>query len=74
MPELELMILRKHAGLSGERYYDSNSNLFRGLGKDSITNQSAISLIIRTTGVCWNQMVCKRMARNKGVLLKRYNY
>ena len=44
MPELELMRLRKHAGLSGERYYDSNSNLFRGLGKDSITNPVSLSV------------------------------
>ena len=36
--------------------------------KDSIANQSAISLIIHTTGICWNQVVCKGMAGNKGIL------
>ena len=40
--------------------------------KDNIANQSAISLIIRATGICWNQVVCKGMARNKGILLKNY--
>ena len=33
-----------------------------GLDKGSIANQSAISLIIRATGICWNQVVCKGMA------------
>ena len=43
--------------------------------KDSIANQSAISLIIRATGICWNQVVCKGMARNKGISLKqKYRY
>ena len=52
-----------------------NGNLFRGLGKDSIADQSAISLIIRATGICWNQVVCKGMARNKGISLKqKYRY
>ena len=37
--------------------------------KDNIANQSAISLIIRATGVCWDQMVCERMAGNKGISL-----
>ena len=37
--------------------------------KDSIADQSAISLIICATGICWNQVVCKRMARNKGISL-----
>ena len=43
--------------------------------KDNIANQSAISLIIRATGICWNQVVCKGMARNKGISLKqKYRY
>ena len=54
----------------GNTYKHGNSNQFWGLDKDSIANQSAISLIIRTTGVCWNQMVCERMAGNKGILLR----
>ena len=37
--------------------------------KDSIADQSAISLIICATGICRNQVVCKRMARNKGISL-----
>ena len=45
------------------------SNLFWRLDKDSIADQSAIFLIIRATGICWNQVVCKRLARNKGVSL-----
>jgi len=40
------------------------------LDKDSIANQSAISLIIRATGICWNQVVCKGMAGGKRILLK----
>ena len=47
-----------------------NSYLLWELDKDSIANQSAISLIIRATGICWNQVVCKGMAGNKGILLK----
>ncbi len=43
--------------------------------KTNIANQSAISLIIRATGICWNQVVCKGMARNKGISLKqKYRY
>ena len=38
--------------------------------KELSTNQSAISLIIRATGICWNQMVCKGMAGSKRILLK----
>lgn len=41
--------------------------------KDSIADQSAISLIICATGICRNQVVCKRMARNKGISLT-YKY
>ena len=41
---------------------------------DSIADQYAISLVIRTTGVCWNQMVCERLAGNKGILLKQHKY
>ena len=43
---------------------------FGRLDKDSIANQSAISLIIRATGICWNQVVCKGMAGSKRILLK----
>ena len=37
--------------------------------KDNIANQSAISLIIRATGICWNQVVCKRMSGSKRISL-----
>ena len=57
---------------TGNTYKHGNGNLFRGLGKDSIADQSAISLIIRTTGICWNQVVCKGMAGNKGILLELF--
>ena len=55
---------------TGNTYKHGNSNLFRGLDKDSIANQSAISLIIRTTGICWNQVVYERQAGYKELLLK----
>ncbi len=43
--------------------------------KDSIANQSAISLIIRATGICWNQVVCKRMSGSQRISLKqKYRY
>ena len=51
-------------------YLEDNSNLLWGLDKGSIANQSAISLIIRATSICWNQVVCKGMAGNKGILLR----
>ena len=50
-------------------YKHGNSNLFRRLDKNSIVDQYATSLVIRTTGVCCNQVVCKGMAGNKGILL-----
>ena len=55
---------------TGNTYKHGNSNLLWRLDKDSLANQSAISLIIRATGICWNQVVCKGMARNKGISLK----
>ena len=48
-------------------YKHGNSNLFWRLDKDSLADQYAISLIIRATGICWNQVVCKRLAGNKGI-------
>ena len=43
--------------------------------KDSIADQSAISLIICATGICWNQVVCKRMAGSQRISLKQeYRY
>lgn len=59
--------------LTSERpntYKHGNSNLLWRSDKDSIANQSAISLIIRTTGVYWNQVVYERLAGNKELLLK----
>ena len=56
---------------NGNTYKHGNSYLLWEVDKDNIANQSAISLIIRATGICWNQMVCKGMARNKGILLKK---
>lgn len=52
-------------------YKHGNSYLLWEVDKDNIANQSAISLIIRATGICWNQVVCKGMARNKGISLKQ---
>ena len=34
----------------------------------SIADQSAISLIICATGICWNQVVCKRLAGSQRIL------
>ena len=60
---------------SGNTYKHGNSYLLWEVDKDNIANQSAISLIIRATGICWNQVVCKGMARNKGISLKqKYRY
>ena len=60
---------------NGDTCKYGNSYLLWGLDKGSIANQSAISLIIRATGICWNQVVCKGMARNKGISLKqKYRY
>ena len=33
-------------------------------------DQYAISLIIRATGICWNQVVCKGMAGKQRLCLK----
>ena len=35
----------------------------------TVASQSAISLVIRTTGICWNQVVCERLAGNQRILL-----
>ena len=60
---------------NGNTYKHGNSYLLWEVDKDNIANQSAISLIIRATGICWNQVVCKGMARNKGISLKqKYRY
>ena len=55
---------------TGNTYKHGNSSLFWGLGKDSIADQSAISLIIRAIGVYWNQVVYERLAGYKELLLK----
>ena len=47
-----------------------NSYLLWELDKDSIANQSAIFLIIRATGICWNQVVCKRLSGKQRLCLK----
>ena len=54
----------------GNNYKHGNSNLLWRLDKDSLADQYAISLIIGATGICWNQVVCKRMAGYKELLLK----
>ena len=54
---------------NGNTYKYGNSNLLWRLDKDSIAEQYATSLVIRTTGVCWNQMVCEGLAGNKRILL-----
>ena len=55
---------------NGNTYKHGNSYLLWEVDKDNIANQSAISLIIRATGICWDKMVCERLAGNKGILLK----
>ena len=60
---------------NGDTYKHGNSYLLWELDKDSIANQSAISLIIRATGICWNQVVCKRMTGSQRISLKqKYRY
>lgn len=63
-------MLLGHDYHTGNTYKHGNSNLFRGLDKDSIDAQSAASLIIRATGICWNQVVCKRLAGKQRLCLK----
>ena len=55
-------------------YKHGNSNLLRRFDKDSIADQSTIPLVISTTGVCCNQMVCERLAKYKGILLENKWY
>ena len=67
------MILRKSNEDEIEKYEiykHGNSNLFRRLDKDSIANQSTVSLVIGTGNICRDKMVCERLAGNKGILLK----
>ena len=60
---------------NGDTYKPRNSNLLWRLDKDNIANQSAASLIIRATGICWNQVVCKRLAGSQRISLKqKYRY
>ena len=54
----------------GNNYKHGNSNLLWSLDKDSLADQYAISLIIRATGICCNQVVYKRLAGYKELLLK----
>ena len=49
-----------------QKTFVDNGNLFRGLGKDSIADQSAISLIICATGICWNQWYVKGWREARG--------
>ena len=55
---------------TGNIYKHGNSNLLWSLDKDSLADQYAISLIIRATGICWNQVVCKGMAGKQRLCLK----
>ena len=55
---------------NGNTYKHGNSNLLWRLDKDSLANQSAIFLIIRAIGICWNQVVCKRLAGKQRLCLK----
>ena len=55
---------------TGNTYKHGNSNLLWRLDKDSLADQYAISLIIRATGICWNQVVCKGMAGKQRLCLK----
>ena len=63
-------MLLGHDYHTGNTYKHGNSYLLWGLDKGSIANQSAIYLIIRTTGICWNQVVYERLAGYKELLLK----
>ena len=66
------MILRKSNENEIEKYEiykHGNSNLFRRLDKDSIANQSTVSLVIGTGNICRDKMVCERLAGNKRILL-----
>ncbi len=60
----------------GYDYHNGNAgkcggcNLLWRIDKDNITDKSPVSLFTCTSGICWNPMVCKRMAGNKGILLK----
>ena len=59
--------------ISGDTYKNGNNNLLWRFDKDSIADQSAISLIICATGICWNQVVCKRMAGKQRLCLVMEN-
>ena len=63
-------MLLGHDYHNGDTRKYGNNNLFWGLDKDSIADQSAIFLIIRATGICWNQVVCKGMAGKQRLCLK----
>ena len=52
-----------------DTYKHGNSNLFRRLDKDSIADQSTVSLVIGTGNICRDKMVCERLAGNKGISL-----
>ena len=67
-------MLLGHDYHNGNTYKHGNSYLLWKLDKDSIVDQSAIPLVIRTTGVCCNQMVCERLVGNKGILLENKWY
>ena len=75
-PELETerLRLRKFTEQDISAIYaifsDKEGYLLWGLDKGSIANQSAISLIIRATGICWNQVGCKGMAEKQRLCLK----
>ena len=61
------MILRKSNENEIEKYEiykHGNSNLFRRLDKDSIANQSIVSLVIGTGNICRDKMVFERLAGN----------
>ena len=58
---------------NGDTYKHGNNNLLWRFDKDSIADQSAISLIICATGICWNQVVCKRMAGKQRLCLVMEN-
>ena len=66
------MILRKSNENEIEKYEiykHGNSNLFRGLDKDSIACNSHIPLVVGTGNICRDKMVCERLAGNKRILL-----
>ena len=57
---------------NGNAYKPCGNDLLWRLDKDGVAIQSVITLIICTSDICYNQMVCERLAGSQRVLLKIY--